>query len=285
MESLTAALNLPFLWQGLRWPTTSSLVPSGTFTLTVWAGKASFLDHLQKKMIRFIWAGTNATASHRVNADTFTRPRCQGGLGLISIPAQARALAGLIILWTIQEGDQPLRQLLQFRIRALSADCWNTFNFAWIVNHCNTTTNNGLVVWTICKAWNSLKRSIQPRLPDSSEGWDEIPLWQPHVIRRSSALPQISGLFLEKFADAGLHSMQDMFHQDGSIKNWRGEMEWVLPGFCRLLFEKLARNLRPTCSLNPDRHKIKSLFLEYTLPDSSCVACGYRIPRREHSRL
>lgn len=254
------------------------------FTLTVWAGKASFLETLQKKMVRFICAGTNATSRHRVDAETLTRPRRQGGLGLISIPAQARALAGSIVLWAIQEGDQPLKQLLQFRIRALSADRWNTFNYAWIVNHCNTTPNNGSAVWTnICQAWNSLKRIISPRLPDNQEGWDKIPLWQPHVIHRSATLPHISGLSLSKFADAGLHEMQDMFHPDGSIKSWHGEVEGILPGYCRSLFVKLATNLHPICLLNLDRHKTKSLFLEYSLPVLRCVACEYCLPRREHS--
>lgn len=209
------------------------------------------------------------SARHWVSDETLSKPRSRGGLGLISIPAQARALAGLFVLWATQEGEQPLRQLLQVRIHALSADRWNTHNYAWIVNQCNTIPHQGSAVWTnICLAWNSLKRSIKPRLPDCPESWNDIPLWQPHVIHRSLALPRISGNSLGKFADARLNSMKDMFHQDGSIKSWHGEVERDLPGYCRRLFEKLAANLQPTCLLNPDRRKLKSLFLEYTLPDS-----------------
>lgn len=168
------------------------------YMLTVWPGKPSFLESLQKKVIRFIWAGSNATTRHRVKAKIITCPKRLGGLGLISIPLQTRALAGLIILWAIQDGVQPFCQLLQFWICALSTSRRNTFNFAWIFNHCNTIPPNESTLWTnICQAWNSLKRNIRPCLPDSPGDWNELPLWQPHVIlHQLPALPQISKILM-----------------------------------------------------------------------------------------
>lgn len=118
-----------------------------------------------------------------------------------------------------------------------------------------------------------------PRL----KGWHELPLWQPHVIHLTPLLPCISRLSLGKFDAAGLHSMGDLLHADGTFKTWRGEIERTLPG--RLLFERLVLNLHPTCLLNPDRNKTQSLFLEYTLPDSSRLALEFKIPRKDYSSL
>lgn len=45
------------------------------YTLTVWAGKSSFLETLQKKLVRFMWAGPQATTRHRVRVVIITRPK------------------------------------------------------------------------------------------------------------------------------------------------------------------------------------------------------------------
>lgn len=204
---------------------------------------------------------------------------------LISIPFQARALAGLIILWALHDGAQPLHQLLQFQIRAFSAGRWNTFDFSWGFNHYNTTPQSGSVMWkNICVAWNVQKRNIQPCFPDNYEGWNDLPLWQPHIIHHAQVLPRIPGISLGKFAAAGLQSMGDMMHPDGSFETWHGEVDRILPGYCRQLFEKLANILHSECLLNHERCKLKSLFLEYTLQNSHCVVLEFHLPREEHSR-
>lgn len=83
------------------------------YTLTVWTGSMWTLENLQRAVVQFIWQGQNPWGRSRVNLETLIKPKSDGGLGLISIPHQVRALAGGFITWALLEGAHPLRCILQ----------------------------------------------------------------------------------------------------------------------------------------------------------------------------
>jgi hypothetical protein len=91
------------------------LLSSVWYWLTLWPGTLGELSKLQTKVVKFLWAGQKLTARHRVDAKTICRPKQEGGLGLLNIPAQTAALSGRILLWALAEPipQNLLRDLLR----------------------------------------------------------------------------------------------------------------------------------------------------------------------------
>jgi hypothetical protein len=92
------------------------LLSSIWYWLTLWPGTLGELSKLQTKVVKFIWAGQKLTARHRVDAATLCRPKHEGGLRLLSIPAETAALSGKILLWALHEpvSRNILRDLLRY---------------------------------------------------------------------------------------------------------------------------------------------------------------------------
>lgn len=63
------------------------------YIITLWAGDLAFLSKRQRKVEHFVWAGKS-----RVNRNASTQSKSQGGLGLILIIEQYRAIAGNIMI-------------------------------------------------------------------------------------------------------------------------------------------------------------------------------------------
>lgn len=59
----------------------------------------------------------------RVKLSAITLYRQQGGLGLLSLPHQVRALVGSVFIKALcQEDDHPLRKFIQYRLHKLFYD-------------------------------------------------------------------------------------------------------------------------------------------------------------------
>jgi hypothetical protein len=72
-------------------------------------------EGMQKDINQSVRAGqTLEKKQHRVDAATICKSKHEGGLGLISIFGQARALSGRFFTWLLQEDTSanPLRELL-----------------------------------------------------------------------------------------------------------------------------------------------------------------------------
>lgn len=63
------------------------------FMLTVWAGKSEFLKKIQRMVERFVWKGRL-----RVRGSTTALPKEDGGLNILGIEAQFRALTGKFMI-------------------------------------------------------------------------------------------------------------------------------------------------------------------------------------------
>lgn len=92
------------------------------YSLTLWTGKVAALERMEKKIVNFVWSGQGERARAKVKLSMITLSRQHGGLGLLLLPQQVRALAGSLFIWALQEGDHPLRKLIQYRLRKLSYD-------------------------------------------------------------------------------------------------------------------------------------------------------------------
>lgn len=53
---------------------------------------------------------------HRVDYETMTRPKDEGGLGVLSVTSQVRSLVAKYVLFAIEDGDHLLQDLQQSKI-------------------------------------------------------------------------------------------------------------------------------------------------------------------------
>lgn len=77
------------------------------FTLTIWIGDPSNLKTLEAIIVTFLWAGQKYIARNWVDFETTTRSKEFGGLGLLSISDQVKALLAKLIIWALGHGTTP----------------------------------------------------------------------------------------------------------------------------------------------------------------------------------
>jgi hypothetical protein len=64
------------------------------FVLTLCVLSRKELKKLDRKIVRFIWAGQKDKVQRKVNYQTIIKPRMEGGLGYISLEHQVDGMAG-----------------------------------------------------------------------------------------------------------------------------------------------------------------------------------------------
>lgn len=89
------------------------------FMLCLWIGDLEALKAIEKEIFKFLWAGQLLFARHHVDFLTITLPKDRGGLGLLLLFDQVRALLGKLIVWTLAKRPHALKTILQSHIRAL----------------------------------------------------------------------------------------------------------------------------------------------------------------------
>jgi hypothetical protein len=149
------------------------------YLLTLWGGRPEELVEMQRQVINFIWDGHHSERRrYRVDATTICRPKEEGGLGLIYIPAQRRALAGRFFLWLLQDhkDNNPLRKLLQHYVRDHSYQRWGERNLTWIFMEGHPKSKLGSQVWrNMCACWKVNKEQLKPKAPAHLEEWLGLP--------------------------------------------------------------------------------------------------------------
>lgn len=128
------------------------------FMLTVWAGQATFLKRIQRIVDRFVWKGRS-----RVRGSTTALSKDDGGLNLLGVEAQYKALSGKFMSWLMMSDRHLLRTILQQHIRSASWRRWGIRDLSWVVTKCGKVHIEGSAPWrAICSGWNSLKRWLRP---------------------------------------------------------------------------------------------------------------------------
>lgn len=109
---------------------------------------------------------------------TIQRPKDQGRLGLISVVAHTHAMAGILILWTIGDGDHPMQCIYMVKIGELSLQRRGVSNYSWVVAKCRTLAIDESKIWlNMTHLWNKLKGNVQPSQPTNSEEKMDLPIW------------------------------------------------------------------------------------------------------------
>lgn len=116
----------------------SLLLGSIWYMLTVWAGEKGFLRMLQKKLDDFVWAGRA-----RVRRSATALPKAEGGLNLLDVESQLRALAGKFMIWLLGDGPHILRSILSSHIMKASWKRWGLRDLSWLVSKCGSISIEG----------------------------------------------------------------------------------------------------------------------------------------------
>lgn len=126
------------------------------YFLILWAGDAKFLKRLQREVDRFIWGGRSWVAGA-----ICTLKKMEGGLGLINIAAQYRALSGTLMIWVALQGEHPLWMILQSHIGGVSQRRWGIADLSWLVSQCGSMQMAGSITWrSLCRGWESLRKHL-----------------------------------------------------------------------------------------------------------------------------
>lgn len=172
-------------------------------------GDISFLSMLQRR------------GKSRVNCNTVTQSRAKGGLGLLSIEEQYRAIAGNLMVWTLGPEEHPLRKILRSHLQELSHRRWGFPDLTWVVSQGGSSESCGSSAWrNICKAWSCLKPFLVQSKPRNSEERCSLPLWHPHVQRIEAAKVKCNTQVQHRLRAAGIISLGDILLPDGHFKDW-----------------------------------------------------------------
>jgi hypothetical protein len=241
------------------------IVSSIWFLLTLWTGSRQQLDKMQKKVTKFVWAGQNDTARHRVDEATICRPKLEGGLGLLSIPIQAAALSGRIMLWALQEchNEDMLGELMQHYIKEKSKEKWGLRDFTWMFARSSKTKPVGSNAFqALCYSWESAKQQILPREPDNREQWLDLPLWSFHVNQVQSRAIDCKSNPKQQLLAAGFAKMRDILQEDGTFREWENGPAQRVPASCRRAYSKLLSQVKLIPQLSAVRSQRVSVFME-----------------------
>lgn len=210
------------------------------YILTLWAGDLDFLSKIQKGIEAFVWADKS-----RVNRNTTTQGKAKGGLGLMLISEQYKALAGNLMLWALGPGDHPLRIILSAHLRELSRRQWGYPDFTWVVSKGGGKLSGGSTVWqNICAAWDSLKPLLVVNEPRNLEEWKLLPLWSPHLAHTNPKLVRCKSLAQHRLREGGLVQIGDITANDGSFLTWIEVPHNNEDSAARKAFDRLVNNLR-----------------------------------------
>lgn len=195
------------------------------YYFTLWARDDKELEALEKIIIHFLWAEAMDTMRHRVKLNTITMPNLQGGLGVISLREQVRALISKIILWALAASNRPLLIILRGYIRQMSMKKWGCKDYSWVVVPCETlpTSQASHLLTNLCKFWNKSKKLIQHKERACME---EIKAWSLQVAGPAHIDKKVGCKFVsqKQLYVAGLRTIHDVSNQDGSLKLWKEEM-------------------------------------------------------------
>lgn len=186
------------------------------YMITLWAGEMAFLHKIQKKIEAFVWAGRP-----RVDRNTISQGRARGGLGLLSVIEQYRAMSGNLMTWILGPEPHPLRVILTSHIRELSKRKWGVPGLSWVVTKGGSSESFGSPPWqNICRAWGALKPLLRKLEPRNQEEWEMLPLWRPHHHHLSETKVQCTSLAQHRLREAGLLTVGDISEANGQISAW-----------------------------------------------------------------
>jgi hypothetical protein len=140
-DKLAKWANVPLTLQGKIVVANHLVMSSLWYMLTLNCSNDARLKSLQQLTIKFVWGSSGRRSRHRVSSQIICLPKSKGGLGLINIPSQAKALGLRIFHWSIQPGLHPLQLWIKRQLRCLSQSMFGIDNFGCLFSSRSTSNS------------------------------------------------------------------------------------------------------------------------------------------------
>lgn len=248
------------------------------YLITVWAGDVKFFTKLQSRIENFVWNGRS-----RVDRNTTTLSKNQGGLGLLLIEEQHRAIAGNIMLWTMGPSPHPLRRIYQSHVHELSEKKWGSRDLTWIVSPGGGTSSRGSAAWqNISRAWAKLKPSLSAVTPRNEDEWRQLPIWRPHRNHITHTNVKCSSQGQRWLRQLGPNTMGDFMAPDGRLAAWQDIYQGPTNNRGERAFRRVVENLRDIPALD-DTPILHPLFFEAVDDRGNQCIWQYNVPAADTS--
>lgn len=222
------------------------LLNSLWFAIVLWVGSDAELRSYEEEITCFLWSGQGRRKRHRVSEYILFLLRQMGGLGVLSLQHQRRALAGKLVLWAMKPGVHPLQMILRTYINQLSFKRWGLHDYSWALIPCNTLPAASLNIWlNICKSWNVIKKNIVSAAPSNNHELQRIPIWTPHVGHRIKTWLSCRTPVQQRLLQEGISSFRHVTSVDGHILEWDNRAVQELPNTWQRCYTKITSTLHP----------------------------------------
>lgn len=95
----------------------NQVLSSMWYLVACWEPNLSMCDQLQRILCNFIQGGRAVKARAKVNWNFIILPIASGGLGIIVLKAQSKALLAKSLVRVISPGGQPWKDLLKYKVK------------------------------------------------------------------------------------------------------------------------------------------------------------------------
>lgn len=204
-----------------------------------------------------------------------------GGLNLLGIEAQYKALTGNLILWILRPEQHPLRSILKGHIADASRRRWGFGDLTWIVTHCGTMNMPSSAPWqNISRAWASMRKWLLPSQPANLSEWRDLPLWRPHLNHVDPSLAKCTTIAQQNLRDCGLQRMGDVLCPQALFITWNEARRLGAPISTERAFLDLVRNLHNRTSIRPQNERM-DFFVDAGEGSDRQLVWQYQLPARQ----
>lgn len=246
--------------------------------LTLLANKPAELKKVQKIINNFVWGGSIATARNRVQLDLVAMPRLKGGLGLISVVTQARALCLQNILMGISEWvtSTPIHYS---QANLPFFGCYDTSATLIILNSSLHYNHLSVVLGCMCQAWNSMHKYISLQAPAAKE-IQILPIWNCPIstVHQLSLTP--SSNLADTLISSGITRVFQLWDLDaGRWKNFEELVGWTPTLRQAIGFRTIIEALIPVPFFRPTQSAALKVLVEPNSPARIVVKRPNRSPQ------
>ena len=156
------------------------ILATAWYTASCWMLDRSSIKKLRRLVHNFLWTGSNGTKDMRarISWSTCILPCSEGGLGIIDLDIQSRALLSKLIICGIFPRNEPrkdfLRQALTQCIPPLRGDWQPSYRF--ICMQIGVRMSSSSFMSSRMRVWLSMRRGFIQRRPELIEEFERQPL-------------------------------------------------------------------------------------------------------------
>ena len=162
------------------------LLATAWYIASCWMLHPGVISRLRRLVRNYLWAGSDGTQDTRARVawHTYILPRAEGGLGIIDLEIQSRALISKCIIRGLFPGNEPWKAFLRHAILQsvpTRGGPWRE-SYRFIFSDVARKRPSSFFLRSILGVWTTMRRGIIHREPALTEEFERQPLiWNPRI--------------------------------------------------------------------------------------------------------